>query len=68
MGQTPLGETRTRVRADHAVIASDSYVESTHTHWASTSVVVLISPSMGAGNAASATRGPGFAQYLGTDR
>jgi (S)-ureidoglycine aminohydrolase len=66
MGQTPLGETRTRVRTDHAIIATDSYVPSTHTHWKNTSVVVLISPSMGPGNAASATRGPGFAQYIAT--
>ena len=64
MGQTPLGETRTRVQADHAIIAPDSYVESTPTHWKNTSIVVLISPSMGAGHAANATRGPGFAQYL----
>tara|TARA_R110002049_G_scaffold2750_8_gene22220 strand:- start:160752 stop:161519 length:768 start_codon:yes stop_codon:yes gene_type:complete len=64
MGITPLGETRTRVRRDHAVIATDSYVESTNTHWSETKLVVLVSPAMGSGGGGDATRGPGFAQYI----
>jgi (S)-ureidoglycine aminohydrolase len=64
MARTPLGETRTRVCHDHAVIATDSYVTSPLFGWQNTTGVILISPAMASASGASAVRGPGFAQYL----
>jgi (S)-ureidoglycine aminohydrolase len=64
MTQRPLGETRTHVCSDHAVIGMDSYVTSPLFGWQKTSGVVLISPAMGCSSGQSAMRGPGFAQYL----
>lgn len=60
MNHRPLGETRTQVQTDHAVIAPDSYVTSPLFCWQKTLGVILISPAMGS----AATRGPRFAQYL----
>lgn len=60
----PLGETRTRVCVDHAIIGPDSHVRSLLFGWQNTYGVVLISPSMASATAVGATRGPGFAQYL----
>lgn len=64
MSRTPLGETRTRIRSDHAVIATDSYVVAPLYGWESTPGVILISPAMASATGQNATRGPGFAQYL----
>ena len=55
----PVGQTRTRVRADHAVIGPDSHVLAPLPGWQNTQGVVLISPAMGA-----APRHPRFMQYL----
>jgi (S)-ureidoglycine aminohydrolase len=55
----PLGETRTRVAADHAVIGPDSHVVAPLPHWTDAAGVVLISPAMGV-----APRNPRFLQYL----
>ena len=64
MTHHPLGETRTRVCRDHAIIGTDSYVSSPLFGWTNTSGVILISPAMASATAAGATRGPGFAMYL----
>lgn len=64
MSQTPLGETRTHVCRDHAVIATDSYVTAPLFGWSDTPGVMLISPAMASATGSGATRGPGFAQYL----
>lgn len=64
MARTPLGETRTHVCSDHAVIATDSYVTSSLFGWENTTGVILISPAMASARGSNATRGPGFAQYL----
>ena len=61
---TPLGQTRTKVCSDHAVIATDSYVVSPLFGWEETPGVILISPAMASATASNAVRGPGFAQYL----
>lgn len=60
----PLGQTRTAVTANHAVIATDSYVTSPMFGWENVDGVMLISPAMASASAASSTRGPGFAMYL----
>lgn len=60
----PLGQTRTTVTANHAVIATDSYVTSPMFGWSNVEGVMLISPAMASASAASSTRGPGFAMYL----
>lgn len=57
--QHPAAQTRTRVMADHAVIAPDGYVVAPLVGWTDTQGVVLISPSMG-----SAPREPRFTQTL----
>jgi len=64
MSHFPLGETRTRVKQDHAIIGTDSHVPSPLFNWQNTDGVILISPAMASANGASSTRGPGFAQYL----
>jgi (S)-ureidoglycine aminohydrolase len=43
-----FGSTRSTVRADHALIAPDSFVQSPLSGWSRTQGVVLISPQMGA--------------------
>lgn len=58
-GGHPLGQTRTRVMADHAVIGPDSHVLAPLVGWENTQGVVLISPAMGA-----ALHNPGFVQTL----
>jgi len=60
----PLGQTRTRVAADHAVIAPDSHVLASLVGWENTEGVVLISPAMGPASGSGAMRGPGFSQTL----
>lgn len=55
----PLGQTRTRVRRDHALIGIDSHVPCPLVDWEHTEGVVLISPAMNANG-----RGPGFCQTL----
>lgn len=50
----PLGQTRTRVARDHAMIAPDSHVVAPLPGWRDTPGIVLISPAMGAA----------FTQYL----
>ncbi|MBX3425286.1 MAG: (S)-ureidoglycine aminohydrolase [Pirellulales bacterium] len=55
----PFGSTRTRVAADHALIAPDGYVVSPIVGWDAAEGVVQISPAMGAG-----PRSPRFCQYL----
>ncbi|MEM7625031.1 MAG: (S)-ureidoglycine aminohydrolase [Planctomycetota bacterium] len=55
----PLGQTRTRVLTDHAVIGPDSHVPAPLAGWENTQGVVLISPAMGA-----SPRNPGFVQTL----
>lgn len=62
--RTPLGETRTHVASDHALIGCDSHVASDLFGWTNTLGIVLISPAMASATASSAVRGPGFAQYL----
>ncbi|MEM9915181.1 MAG: (S)-ureidoglycine aminohydrolase [Planctomycetota bacterium] len=57
--QHPTAQTRTRVMADHAVIAPDGHVVAPLFGWTDTQGVVLISPSMG-----SAPRQPRFTQTL----
>jgi len=64
MTPRPLGETRTRICRDHAVIATDSYVTAPLFGWKNTPGVILISPAMGVSQGSGATRGPGFCQYL----
>ena len=64
MPQTPFGQTRTRVCADHALIGPDSHVVAPLFGWQDTPGVMLISPAMAPSSGASAVRGPGFAQYL----
>ncbi len=66
MNQTQLGETGTRIRSDHALIATDSHVVAPLFGWERTSGVMLISPAMAATTTANGVRGPGFAQYLAT--
>jgi (S)-ureidoglycine aminohydrolase len=56
---SPIGQTRTHVTADHALIAPDSHVAAPLDGWSGTEGVVLISPAMGAG-----PRAPRFSQYL----
>ncbi|MEM9365118.1 MAG: (S)-ureidoglycine aminohydrolase [Planctomycetota bacterium] len=63
MSQTPLGSTRTHVRADHAVIGPDGHVSASLHGWRNTEGVMLVSPAMGAAGGI-ASRGPGFAMYL----
>ena len=58
MATTPLGQTRTHVDRDHAVIASDGHVISPMFGWENTSGVMLINHAIG-----SAGR-PGFAMSL----
>ncbi|MEM8913203.1 MAG: (S)-ureidoglycine aminohydrolase [Planctomycetota bacterium] len=55
MNLHPLGQTRTFVKRDHAIIGTDSHVRSAIFGWESTEGVVLISPAM---------RAPGFVMYL----
>ncbi|MBI1368484.1 MAG: (S)-ureidoglycine aminohydrolase [Planctomycetes bacterium] len=50
----PLGQTRSRVARDHAMIGPDSHVIAALPGWRQTQGVVLISPAMGAG----------FTQYI----
>lgn len=64
MTRTPLGETRTRVCRDHAMIGTDSYVNAPLFGWTDTPGVILISPAMASATGNGATRGPGFAMYL----
>ncbi len=64
MTARPIGETRTHVCRDHAVIAPDSHVTSPLFGWTNTPGVILISPAMASSGGQAATRGPGFAQYL----
>ena len=54
-----FGETRTRVMADHALIASDGHVVSPLSGWKNTEGVVLLSPALASGSG-----GPRFVQYL----
>jgi (S)-ureidoglycine aminohydrolase len=54
-----FAQTRTRVERDHALIASDSHVDSPLVGWSDVAGVVLISPAMRGGNG-----GPRFVQYL----
>ncbi len=54
-----IGETRTRVARDHALIGPDSHVIAPLANWEKTDGVVLISPAM-----AAAPKGPRFTQYL----
>ncbi|TWT87640.1 hypothetical protein Mal64_31820 [Pseudobythopirellula maris] len=56
-GQSPFGETRTRVAATHALIAPDSHVPQPLLGWQGGEGVVLVSPAMRGG-------GPRFTQYL----
>jgi len=57
--QHPAAQTRTRVMADHAVIAPDGHVVAPLVGWTDTPGVVLVSPSMGR-----APRQPRFTQTL----
>ena len=57
MSTSPFGETRTRVAADHALIAPDGHVPQPIVGWQNAEGVVLISPAMRGG-------GPRFTQYL----
>jgi len=59
MNQAPFGESRTRVKANHALIAPDGYVESPLVGWNNTEGVVLLSPALG-----TPTGGPRLVQYL----
>lgn len=59
MSSHPLGETRTRVATNHAVIAPDGHVPSPPVGWENAEGVVLISPMMRGG-----VGGPRFVQYL----
>ncbi|MEM6979515.1 MAG: (S)-ureidoglycine aminohydrolase [Planctomycetota bacterium] len=58
MSLHPLGQTRTCVMTDHAIIGTDSHVPSPIHAWTETTGVMLISPSMGA------VHKPDFAMYL----
>ena len=60
-----FGETRTKVAADHALIAPDGHVESPLTGWNAEEGVVLLSPAL-----CGSRGGPRFVQYLvyGSDR
>ena len=49
--RTPLGQTRTRVAADHAIVGPDSHVPSPLFGWRDTRGVILVSPAMGARHA-----------------
>jgi len=66
----PLGETRTSVQSDHALIGTDSHVPASLFGWEATQGVMLVSPAMsragvsGRSIGSSGTRGPGFAMYL----
>ncbi|MEM9587982.1 MAG: (S)-ureidoglycine aminohydrolase [Planctomycetota bacterium] len=62
--RSPLGETRTSVQSDHALVGTDSHVPSPLFGWNDTSGVMLISPAMASATGAGARRGPGFAMYL----
>ena len=64
MNLTPLGQTRTKMGSDHAVIATDSHVSASLYGWDNTLRVILISPAMSSATASNTVRGPGFAQYL----
>lgn len=57
--QHPAAATRTRIMADHAVIAPDGHVRAPLPGWEHAEGVVLISPAMGA-----APRNPRFVQTL----
>jgi len=57
---SPLsGETRTRIKSNHALIAEDGYVTAPLFGWHETEGVVLVSPAMQGG-----AGGPRFTQYL----
>lgn len=64
MNRTPLGQTRTKVCRDHAVIAPDSHVHASLFGWDNTSGVMLISPAMSSVTGSNQAHGPAFAQYL----
>lgn len=60
----PLGETRTSVRSDHALIGTDSHVPASLFGWTETMGIMLVSPAMASTSGATGSRGPGFAMYL----
>ena len=60
----PLGQTRTSVHRDHAVIAPDSHVISPIHGYDHVDGVMLISPAMASSGGGNATRGPGFAMFV----
>ncbi len=61
----PLGDTRTHLARNHAVIGPDSHVVAPLPGWEETQGVVLIAPAMGSAQGTGAN-GPNFTQYLAT--
>ncbi len=51
-----LGETRSSIQRNHALVSPDSFERTTLPHWRNTEIIVVIAPQMGAG----------FTQYFAT--